>query len=234
MISSFKDIDSKLILAVDLKKGKVVRAFAGFRLNYKPLKLGFFDFSDPITFINKVLDKLKLNKIYIADLDAIQNLSTNNILIEEILLSFPQINFLIDAGFDYPSSANNFSIKLQKKKILNFNVVIGTEKMKKYNLQCFNQNKKIYISLDIKGETKKWITFLKKSKFKPDIILMFLRNIGGRGIRLEGVKKLIQTLPNYNFHYAGGIKYFNHIKMLQNVGVESVIASTLVLKHLDS
>ena len=26
------------ILAVDLKKGKVVRAFAGFRLNYKPLK----------------------------------------------------------------------------------------------------------------------------------------------------------------------------------------------------
>ena len=26
------------ILAVDLKKGKVVRAFAGFRSNYKPLK----------------------------------------------------------------------------------------------------------------------------------------------------------------------------------------------------
>jgi len=61
-----------------------------------------------------------------------------------------------------------------------------------------------------------------------------LRNIGGRGIRLEGVKKLIQKLPNYNFHYAGGIRYLNHIKMLQNMGVESVIASTLVLKHLDS
>ena len=39
MISSLKIINIEIILAIDLKKGKVVRAFAGFRLNYKPLKI---------------------------------------------------------------------------------------------------------------------------------------------------------------------------------------------------
>ena len=43
MISSLKAINIEIILAIDLKKGKVVRAFAGFRLNYKPLKIGNLD-----------------------------------------------------------------------------------------------------------------------------------------------------------------------------------------------
>ena len=42
------------ILAIDIKKGKVVKAFAGFRMNYKPLKINSVDFSDPIKFINYI------------------------------------------------------------------------------------------------------------------------------------------------------------------------------------
>ena len=73
MISLFKFIDTDFILAIDLKKGRVVKAFAGFRLNYKPLKIGKLDFSDPYNFIELVLKYFRLTKIYIADLDAIQS-----------------------------------------------------------------------------------------------------------------------------------------------------------------
>ena len=118
MISSLKTINIEIILAIDLKKGSVVKAFAGFRLNYNPLKIGNFDLSDPIILIQKTLEKFKLNKIYIADLDAINNLNTNNLLIFKILKKFPDIDFLIDAGFDYPSSINNFKQTLKKKKIV--------------------------------------------------------------------------------------------------------------------
>ena len=58
MNSSLKTINIDIILAIDLKKGKVVRAFAGFRFNYKPLRLGNLDLSDPIVLIKKTLDNL--------------------------------------------------------------------------------------------------------------------------------------------------------------------------------
>ena len=116
MISSLKTINIDIILAIDLKKGKVVRAFAGFRLNYKPLKIGNLDLSNPITLIKKTLEKFKLSKVYIADLDAINNLDTNNLLIIKILKKFPKIDFLIDSGFDYPISIYNFKKKIKKRK----------------------------------------------------------------------------------------------------------------------
>jgi len=234
MISSLKTINTEIILAIDLKKGRVVRAFAGFRLNYKPLRVGNLDLSDPITLILKTLEKFKLNKVYIADLDAINNLTANNLLIFKILKKFPEIDFLIDSGFDYPISINNFKKALEKKKISNFCIVLGTEKIKKYNLRVFGYKNRIYISLDILNDNDKSTDFLKKSKFKPDVILMFLRNVGGRGIRFNEVKRIIKGLPNFSFHYAGGVRYFRDLRLLKNVGVESVIVSTLVHKHLGS
>ena len=131
MISSLKTINIDIILAIDLKKGKVVRAFAGFRFNYKPLKLGKLDLSDPIVLIKKTLEKFKLSKVYIADLDAIKNLHSNNLLIFKILKKFPEIDFLIDSGFDYPISIHNFKKTLRKRNLSNFFIVLGTEKMKK-------------------------------------------------------------------------------------------------------
>ena len=36
-----------IISAIDLRHGKVVKAFAGFRINYKPLIINKKDYSDP-------------------------------------------------------------------------------------------------------------------------------------------------------------------------------------------
>jgi len=63
---------------------------------------------------------------------------------------------------------------------------------------------------------------------------MFLRNVGGRGIRFNEVKRIIKGLPNFNFHYAGGVRNFRDLRLLKNVGVESAIVSTLVHKLLGS
>ena len=41
-----------LILAIDLMDGKVVKAFAGLRFNYKPFIFKNKDFSDPFKLIN--------------------------------------------------------------------------------------------------------------------------------------------------------------------------------------
>ena len=104
------------ILAVDLMKGKVVSAFAGIRENYKPIKNTTDNLEDPFDFIKKVLIYFPLNKIYIADLDSIQNSGSNFNLISDLLTKFQKITFLIDSGFDYPISVKIFIEKLKKKK----------------------------------------------------------------------------------------------------------------------
>ena len=137
-----------IILAIDLKNGRVVKAFAGLRINYRPLVINSIDYSDPIFLIREISKKLKLKQIYIADLDAIQNVDSNSSLISNILKSFKDINFLIDCGFSYPISVRNFESILKKKKIFNYTIVLGTESMRKYNLNCFRSNNRLIISLD--------------------------------------------------------------------------------------
>ncbi len=105
-----------LILAIDLMDGKVVKAFAGLRFNYKPFIFKNKDFSDPFKLINEVKKKINLKKIYIADLNSIMKLGSNSQLIDKILQNFPAINFLIDCGFDYPKSVYDFHITKKKKK----------------------------------------------------------------------------------------------------------------------
>ena len=82
-----------IILAVDIVNGKAVKAFAGIRANYRPLHIKEEDFSNPIKLIQSFQKKLKLKKIYIADLDAIRKTTNNDFIIEKILRTFPELFF---------------------------------------------------------------------------------------------------------------------------------------------
>ena len=222
----------EIILAIDLKKGLVVKAFAGFRLNYKPLVVNSVNYSDPIQLIKIILEKIDLKKIYIADLDAIQNHKSNNKVIKKILETFPSIMFLIDAGFDYPKSVYEFCLVLKKKKISNFQIILGTEKIKNYNFKSFANEKKFWISIDFDGNQQKWMEKVSRSKIKPKLIFMFLKNIGGRGVSIPLIRLLVKNFPKNRCIIAGGIKTKNQIKSIKRVGVESVIVSTLIHKNV--
>ena len=222
----------EIILAVDLKKGKVVRAFAGFRQNYKPIKSSKENLQNPYNFIKKVLNNFQLNKVYIADLDSIQNSGSNFDLISELLTKFQNLTFLIDSGFDYPFSVEVFSKKLKKREIQNFLPVIGTEKLKNYNFQSFKFLKDCYFSLDFNGSEKKWIRKIKKYKLKLNLILMFVRNTGGRGVRLKELKFISRKLNKNNIFYAGGVRYWNQLNLLRIQGVKGALISTLIIKEI--
>ena len=220
------------ILAVDLMKGKVVRAFAGFRQNYKPIKSFKGNLDNPCNFIKKVLNYFPLSKIYIADLDSIQNSGSNFSIISKLLTKFQNLTFLIDSGFDYPRSIESFSKKLKKKKINNFFPVVGTEKIRNYNFQSYKFLTECYFSLDFNGSEKKWIGVIKKNKLKINLILMFLKSTGGRGVRFKELKSVSQKLNSNNIFYAGGVKYWNQLNSLRIIGVKGVLISTLILREI--
>ena len=103
------------IFAVDIKNGKVVKAYAGARFNYKPLKIKNKDFSDA-NFVIKNAISIGIRDIYIADLDSIENRENNWHLIREIVETNQQINFFFDSGFNRVSKLRDFNLFLKKKK----------------------------------------------------------------------------------------------------------------------
>ena len=80
------------------------------------LKSSKENLQNPYNFIKKVLNNFQLNKIYIADLDSIQNSGSNFDLISELLTKFQNLTFLIDSGFDYPFSVEFLVKNLKKEK----------------------------------------------------------------------------------------------------------------------
>ena len=179
-----------------------------------------------------MLTHFPLSKIYIADLDSIQNSGSNFDIITKLLIKFRDLTFLIDSGFDYPSSVKIFIKELKKKKINNFFPVVGTENLKNYNFQSFKYQNECYFSLDFNGSEKKWIKKIKKNKFKINLILMFVKNTGGRGVRLKELKSVSRKLGFNNIFYAGGVKYWNQLNVLRIIGVKGALISTLIIKIL--
>ena len=220
----------QVILAVDIVEGKVVKAFAGIRSNYKPLFINHRDYSNPIVLIKEIIKKTNLKKIYIADIDAIRKRGDNGILIDRILNNFPNITFLIDAGFQYPISVYNYHKRKLLKNIENYNVVLGTETIKNYNLKSYKFSKKFELSIDFNGKESKWLQKIKKEKHTMDITLMFLDKVGGRGLDVKFIKKLYNNLSNHNLSLAGGIKTDQQIKQLSRIGFKSILSSTLMHK----
>ena len=69
-------------------------------------------------------------------------------------------------------------------------------------------------------------------KRKEKKLLMFLKNIGGRGISIPRVKLLVKKFPKNKCTIAGGIKTKNQLKSIERAGAESVIVSTLLHKNI--
>ena len=222
----------QIILAIDIKDGLVVKAFAGFRLNYKPLHINNEDFSDPFKLIKYSKQRINLQKVYIADLNSIGKNGSNEQLIDKLMIQFPNLIFLIDAGFSYPISINNYHKEKRIKKLYNYELILGTETLRNFNLQCYTNLKNIQFSLDFNGKQGKWLEKFYKEKTELNIILMFMNKTGGRGIDFNLIKRLNKRLLQHKVSLAGGLSNFSEIDKLSKIGIESVLSSTLIHKRI--
>ncbi len=221
-----------IIPAIDFKNGKVVKAFAGFRVNYKPFIENTKDYSDPFFYIKFLVDELNINTIYIADLDSICGSKKNWYLLKNIILKYSSISFWIDAGFSSPAKLRKFDIFLGNTSNLSikWKAVIGTETLfnERFLYTFMNKGKSI-ISLDFNGTENKWF---KKLYYNSDIILMFVNRVGGRGVDWEKLEKFSRFIPPKKSYIAGGIRYSGDLYQIKRKGYKGVILSSLIHKNL--
>lgn len=89
-----------IIPVIDLQAGTVVRAVRGERQNYKPVVSALCEGSQPPTVARALLAHTSSKRLYIADLDALQQRPAQTAALRALLQALPDLDELwLDAGF---------------------------------------------------------------------------------------------------------------------------------------
>lgn len=89
----------QIIPVLDLMKGQVVRAVRGRRSDYQPIVSGLCAGSDPVTVARALVDYVRAETLYVADLDALTGGAVQVAVIRDLLAALPRVRLWLDAGF---------------------------------------------------------------------------------------------------------------------------------------
>ena len=117
----------------------------------------------------------------------------------------------------------------------NYTFIICTELLLiRKNLVRFRNKQNLILSIDFNGSEDQWLRKINNfTKFKQ-VILMFIKNVGGRGINWSVLKNIKKSLSPKKTIVAGGVKYDGDLKILSLKGYDSVVVSSLIHKKIAS
>ncbi|MGC9517901.1 MAG: HisA/HisF family protein [Methanomicrobiales archaeon] len=219
-----------IIPVLDLKDGIAVSGKAGKRDTYQPLQTVFNNNPHP----HEIASSLKMagaSRIYIADLDAIENVGSNAEIIKEVNKVLP---VMLDCGTSSIQEVQD-ALNIADK------VIVATETLKKLDdldhLLKGDIKDRIIISIDIKEDRlySKYLeidteTFIKKiDKLKPkEVILLDISRVGSEsGFKKDYIKKF--STPGTSIILGGGIRP-KDIDVLREEGAEMFLIGTALHK----
>ena len=213
-----------IIPVLDLKNGIAVSGKSGKRESYKPLETVFHKSASPEG-IGKSLSDAGAVRIYIADLDSIENKKSNFEVIQEVNKN---ISVMLDCG-----ARNVFDVK--KALEVADKVIIATETLKDIDdlndiFDNFDKNR-LVISIDIKDneifskslniDIKEFIRKIKELN-PSEVILLDISQVGTeRGVNYELIRKFLE-LP---LIIGGGITS-SDIKRLEKLGINKFLVGS--------
>ena len=224
----------KIIPVIDILNGIAVHAVKGKRSEYKPLQSNLIKSTDPQE-IAEVLYELGFKELYIADIDAIIDCSSNFDQLKQIVEKI-NVALMVDAGVTSLERAYQL-LETGVAKI-----VVGTETLSSKNfivdmLKRFGRDR-ILVSLDLKdgkvlvqpsfsGPVEP-IQLLKefKSLGLSEVIVLDLSRVGSReGVDFDFLKKIIEE-TGFDIYIGGGVRDLKDLNDLKKIGVVGVLIGT--------
>lgn len=210
----------QIIPVIDLQGGHVVHAVRGQRDRYQPIHLNscLTRSCQLDQVLRDLLQFYPFERVYIADLDAIDGKDQNREALKQLGEQFADIEFWIDDG----SQLNEgHSLTCNQRR------VIGTESQH----QCPTASTLDYIlSLDFAQQPLGLEAWFSQSTYWPQtLIAMTLARVGSqRGPDYERLQSLLTTFPERDWIAAGGVRNENDLDQLAQLGISGVlIASAL-------
>jgi len=224
----------KVIPVIDILNGVVVHAVRGKRREYKPLQSCLTNSVDPVE-VAKMFKALGFHELYVADLDAIIDCSTDFQVLKRIV-DETGLELLVDAGIT----------SIERAKVLLDSgvskLIIGTEtlqhkKFVKDAVELFG-SERVLVSLDLRGE--KVIVKLGfdgcvspmcllrdfKAMGVSQVIVLDLNRVGsGEGVNTVFLKKVIETV-GIDVYVGGGVRNIQDLVELKELGVSGVLVAS--------
>ncbi len=241
-----------MIPVIDLLDGQAVHAVRGEREHYRPLKSVLCNSSDPLVVARVFRDQLRLNEIYIADLNAIQSFAQpRHLELINVLVNREEMTIILDAGVSDVENARAW-LDLGVRKM-----VIGTETLRTWDtlqtLPAKLDRERLIFSLDFRAEkilsqcpvlaSISPLEVLKhlQSAGWQEIILLDLRRVGsGEGVNRMLVAEARANFPDLGLLLGGGIANPEELTELESLGIAGVLVATalhrgiITVKHLST
>ena len=213
-----------IIPAIDLKKGKVVKAVQGNRTTYKPIDLMTSHSSNPITFIKTLIITYKPSTIYIADLDLIDGDGNNIDIICKIAHMYRNKIFWVDIG----------AKKIKKLNKRNITPILCSESCE--DIKLINYVYKDYIhSYDYRNGFLGTQYFKKlNSSYKKKIIFMNISDVGNKkGPDFRYLRAMFKY-SDTEYYVGGGVKSILDLYKLSRMNITGAIVSSILMNKKTS
>jgi phosphoribosylformimino-5-aminoimidazole carboxamide ribotide isomerase len=224
----------KVIPVLDILNGKVVHAIKGKRSDYQPIKSSFTSSAEPLE-VARAFRNTGFRDLYIADLDAIIDCSTNFQVLKQIIDS-TGLKLMVDAGITNLDRAQKLLASGVSK------LIVGTETLTEKSfvskaIQLFGKDR-VVVSIDLKDGK-----VLVKPGFDgctealgllrefvemgvSNFIILDLTKVGSsEGINSDLLKQIHETLK-LEIYVGGGARNIKDLIDLKNLGVSGVLVAT--------
>ena len=137
---------AEIIPVLDLMRGRVVRGIAGQRDSYQPITSRLVDSADPLEIADAFADQRGLDRIYLADLDAIENNQPAWNEIERLARAGHRL--MVDAGLRDVDRARDLVERGVETVVAGLETISGPELVREL-VQAVGDEKLVF-SLDLK------------------------------------------------------------------------------------
>jgi phosphoribosylformimino-5-aminoimidazole carboxamide ribotide isomerase len=224
----------KVIPVIDVLNGIVVHAVRGVRKEYRPIQSVLTKSVASIE-VARSLKDIGFSDLYVADLDAIIDCSSNFPTLKRITDEI-DLKLMVDAGVTSIERA---------QKLLGTGVsklIVGTETLQSKNfvaqaVDIFG-SERVVVSLDLKGDKilvklgfegcTDPICLLNQFKdmgVSQVIVLDLLRVGSDEGVNIDFLKKVIAEV-GVDVYVGGGVRDINDLVELKNLGVSGALVAT--------
>lgn len=212
----------RIIPVIDIRNGAVVRARAGDRENYRPIATPLAATSAPFDVVAGFLALHPFERIYVADLDAIEGTGDNRRAIGALTQRFPGLRFMIDAGArfgDWVDAAG-------------FECVVGSETLSDdESVSIAKDRSDVILSLDFRGDGFVGPrALIDRAELWPRrIIVMTLARVGvGSGPDVERLANIIERAGDRCVYAAGGVRDARDLAQLEKIGAAGALVATAI------
>jgi phosphoribosylformimino-5-aminoimidazole carboxamide ribotide isomerase len=224
----------RVIPVIDLKGGVAVHAVRGERERYRPLRSRIADGSDPLLVTRAVRERLGLDELYVADLDAIAGGPGNAAVVAALAR---EARVMVDAGAAEPAAVEALLAAGVARVVIGTETLPGAEAFRRLATEL--PDAPLVLSLDLRGgrvlspdralagmAAADALDRLAGAGAREAIVLDLARVGSGEGPDVALLGELHARVPDVGLLAGGGVRDAGDLRALADAGAAGALVAT--------